>query len=101
MQNCSFSYIGSGDVKQGGALNLEDTHININDTMFENNTAESGGAILYELNDYNLCSSHIEHSQFINNTATQQGGAIYNIILEDLILLISVLLVTKQCMAII
>ena len=79
MQNCSFSSIGSSDVKQGGALYLEDTHININNASFNNNVAESGGAIFMGCTDYDSCSSYIEHSQFINNTATQQGGAIqYN-----------------------
>ena len=77
MQNCSFSYVGSSHVKQGGALYLEDTHININNVKFENNKAESGGAIFMGCNAYDSCSSNIEHSKFTNNTAIEQGGAIY------------------------
>ena len=77
MQNCQFTRIGSSTIKQGGALYLEDTSMHLINVSFENNTARIGGAVQISCNAYDSCSNFIEKSQFINNIATEQGGAIY------------------------
>ena len=88
-----------GEDPQGGALYLEDCQFaRLIDTVFENNTASSGGAVYYSVVGYELVDNElfvsysvdsnsyssqnfrrvfsINGSHFIANNATRQGGAI-------------------------
>jgi predicted outer membrane repeat protein len=44
---------------------------------FENNSAQTGGAISIKCSSYDGCDNQIKNSTFINNAAVEQGGAIY------------------------
>lgn len=69
--------------EQGGAISLLDiSNVTIQDnTSFIGNIAKTkGGAIYFECNNHsenvNQCSLAINDSNFINNTAGVEGGAI-------------------------
>ena len=73
INNCYFLLNNATD--KGGAISILTFGINIpniENCIFINNTAREGGAI-YSVENYLL-----EHSDFINNSATNDGGAIYS-----------------------
>ncbi len=67
----------------GGLLNYADvsrtSHIEIRNSIFQTNGGINGGAIGNYSNAFDSKASiKVVNTQFLNNTATSQGGAIYN-----------------------
>jgi hypothetical protein len=65
----------------GGAMYLVNTNSRISGTMFELNSAYNGGAVFIERNQFSLEEDHnvffCGGLQFHNNTAIDNGGAVY------------------------
>ena len=61
-------------------------NINVSDNTFTNNTADaniveltishhgSGGGLILDCSDFDTCDITIDNNQFINNTASNDGG---------------------------
>ena len=80
INNCSFSANRNTEISNnlnGGTIFVENSHINISNCTFFNNTAEIGGALLLSsidvINVFFL-KWFIEGNTFINNTALSSGG---------------------------
>ena len=56
---------------------IENSEVNLDMVIFENNSAIRGGAIFSSCDQYN--EINIKNSIFRNNQATESGGAIRNI----------------------
>ena len=56
----------------GGGIHVVNSNISISNTLFENNTADLGGAVLCENS-----SISINNCSFFNNFAIQDGGGLY------------------------
>lgn len=72
VDNCSFAY---NDAANGGAIGWIGDNARILNSNFENNTAGIGAAIFIE-NTEKSEGNLIFNNTFINNEATEQGGAI-------------------------
>ncbi|CAI2369157.1 unnamed protein product [Moneuplotes crassus] len=77
MKNCSFSNNEETGASKGGAIKIYNSKISIEDTIFRNNSAYSGGAIAFECTSMANCELNIENSKFLENSARVSGGAIY------------------------
>ncbi|CAI2360413.1 unnamed protein product [Moneuplotes crassus] len=77
MKNCSFSNNEETGTSRSGAIQILNSKINIEDTVFRNNSADSGGAITFECTSMANCELNIENSKFLENSARASGGAIY------------------------
>ncbi|CAI2368076.1 unnamed protein product [Moneuplotes crassus] len=77
MKNCSFSNNEETGASRSGAIQILNSKINIEDTIFRNNSADSGGAITFECTSMANCELNIENSKFLENSARLSGGAIY------------------------
>ncbi|CAI2365451.1 unnamed protein product [Moneuplotes crassus] len=77
MQQCEYSNNGSNSTSEGGALNLLNTDITINDSLFANNQAIKGAAISFKCTSKANCNLDFKNSTLTSNSATEKGGAIY------------------------
>ena len=77
LQNSRIYKSGSTDKLQGGAMLIENSNSTMKNMTFEENVAKSGGAIYINCDSYDICSNMISNSTFSDNTAIEQGGAIY------------------------
>ncbi|CAI2373152.1 unnamed protein product [Moneuplotes crassus] len=77
MTNCTFRNNGSPFTSIGGAIQLADTIMVINNSTFIANQAGKGGAIGFECSSRQKCRLDISGSNFSNNIGLQEGGAIY------------------------
>ena len=68
---------GSANILQGGALLIENSNSIMQNISFMSNTAQSGGAVNIDCDTYDICQNIISNSTFSNNTAAEQGGAIF------------------------
>ena len=66
-----------GDILAGGVLNLFNSEVAITNSTFTNNTAVRGGAISFKCSSIMRCKLNINNTQFNNNVASKEGGAIY------------------------
>jgi hypothetical protein len=64
-------------ISEGGALSIFNSNVTIANSIFSNNTAESGGAIHFNWKSMINCNLKITDSLFVGNNATSKGGAIY------------------------
>jgi len=71
-ENCEFRN-NTATAGNGGAIFLNNSTAEIRNSIFDNNSAESGGAIFV----YNESTVTIDNSEFTRHTAAGQGGAIY------------------------
>ena len=67
----------------GGALSIANPNVFISNSLFTNNRAKNGGAIANDVYNMNSTASltgtvSITNSTFTANTATEDGGALYN-----------------------
>ena len=77
LQNSRIYRSGSTNKLQGGAMLIENSNSTIKNMTFEYNIARSGGAIYINCDSYDICRNIINGSTFSDNTAIEQGGAIY------------------------
>ncbi|CAI2362506.1 unnamed protein product [Moneuplotes crassus] len=78
MNNSNFSDNNDDTgIGRGGAIQIFNSKINIENTTFTNNSAYFGGAITFECTSMANCELNIENSKFWNNSAQERGGAIY------------------------
>ena len=75
-KNSKISSSGSTSTLYGGALNIQNSNSTMRNMTFENNIAQTGGAIHISCDTYDICQNIISDSTFSNNFAVQQGGAI-------------------------
>ena len=68
---------GSSNILRGGALLIENSNSIMQNISFKSNTAQSGGAVNIDCDTYDICQNIISNSTFSNNTAAEQGGAIF------------------------
>ena len=79
MINSTFISVGETSLKNGGAIYLSNSNITISNSKFTGNIATDGGAIYYSWSDPIYWVVYINNCVFLNNKATQAGGAIkYN-----------------------
>ena len=58
---------------------MSNSHVKVENCTFKNNLAKNGGAIAIDCNYLIPCQNEIINSEFRNNTAVEDGGAIiYN-----------------------
>ncbi|MHC4501521.1 MAG: right-handed parallel beta-helix repeat-containing protein, partial [Planctomycetota bacterium] len=69
---CDF-YNNTADEEGGGVFYDQDSTVSISDCNFTRNTASHGAALYF----YTNCSGAVAYSAMTDNTATQDGGAIY------------------------
>ncbi len=73
LENLKFK---NGNADNGGAIYVNNSDVQINDSEFENNTASgasgSGGALAIMNDSY----ANIQNTSFLNNSASLEGGAI-------------------------
>ena len=77
LHSSSFVKVGLFNVSNGGALDIIDSSVNLSNSKFEQNKAQSGAAISVRCANYNIWINQFDSSYFVNNTAEIQGGAIY------------------------
>ena len=58
-------------------MHIENSNVTIQNTLFDSNTAQEGGAININCNNYESCDTTINDCLFSSNTGTEKGGAIY------------------------
>ena len=68
---------GDARLLYGGAILVENSDVTIFNTTFDNNTAMHGAAIAFKCTSMTLCSLNATENRFVDNTAVQEGGAIY------------------------
>ncbi len=66
------SFLGTGNARAGGAINVVDSRLFVRGTEFQNNSSEDGGAIAAANSDV-----RIVNSEFEVNRASSLGGAIH------------------------
>jgi hypothetical protein len=76
IRNSTFRDLGNQSVLKGGAVNLIDSNVTIQEWVFENNTAVKGGAIYFEWTKNTKCFLNLNRSNFTSNYAHTAGGAI-------------------------
>ena len=79
IKKCKF--INNSAIFNGGAIQIQDVNLIINDSVFIYNKAGYGGAIYYKTSTYDY-KLQIHNTNFTKNTALMEGGAIkstYNI----------------------
>ena len=72
-----FEHIGNSDIIHGGAIQLLNSNITINGSIFSHCTAKQGGWIALLCDKEVVCSHSIQNSYFYKSRATIKGGAIY------------------------
>ena len=79
IKNCDFTSnsadCGGAITQSGSTYGTTGNSMNINNSNFISNTANNGGAIYYEVPD----PSVLTYCNFKDNTATDDGGAIYTV----------------------
>ena len=73
----NFAYCGTDDIAYGGAIDMVDSFVTINNTVFDWNIAHSGAAIAFRCTTNNSWAIQLHDNNFTNNAASIQGGAIY------------------------
>ena len=68
---------GSTSKVNGGAIYIQNSNSTMLNMTFENNIAQSGGAISIICDSYEICQNTITNSIFLSNIGVEQGGAIY------------------------
>ena len=76
IQNSMFNNLGSNKLLNGAALLVENSNLTIQDSIFNYNTAQYGGAIDLSCSLNMLCTYQINSSNFTNNKVIYYGGAI-------------------------
>lgn len=61
----------------GGAFAIDGGNVTVAASAFDSNSAENGGAVALRCEGSSVCSAIISTSWFLNNTATDSGGAVY------------------------
>ena len=77
LSNSTFAQLGSSNIFYGGAIDVTDSSLNITNWNFEQNQAMSGAAISIRWLSNKNWDNQYSSTQFNNNKAEQQGGAIY------------------------
>ena len=73
IDNCDFV----GNTTTGGGAIVNTGTLTITNTKFVGNESRVGGALMFRGDHTSTYSSYIENCDFINNTVTNNGGAIY------------------------
>jgi len=73
IDNCDFV----GNTTTGGGAIVNTGTLTITNTKFVGNESRVGGALMFRGDHTDTYSSYIENCDFINNTATSNGGAMY------------------------
>jgi predicted outer membrane repeat protein len=73
------SLIASNRAQRGGGMLTLNGFAHLSDVRFENNLAEESGGGLYFERVYSACYPVLENIEFVDNTASIDGGAVYNI----------------------
>jgi len=69
-----FDYLGNSEV-YGGAIQSKNSNVSLNNSVFDNNFASTGGAVGPEcISD---CLYYYGNDTFSNNVAVIEGGAYY------------------------
>ena len=76
IRDSNFTRCG-GDIAYGGAIDLIDSVMLVNNSEFVSNSAQSGAAISLRCSSISACTIDIMNSNFKQNQASTQGGAIY------------------------
>jgi hypothetical protein len=72
------SFGGNGNtISKGGAFQMYNSDVTIENATFDNNIAEAGAGIHFDCSSMAMCNLAIQNSEFSNNNATEKGGAIY------------------------
>ena len=77
LHDSSFVKLGSFNVSNGGALDIIDSSVSLSNSRFEQNQAQSGATISVRCTNKSIWINQFDSSNFANNTAEVQGGAIY------------------------
>ena len=77
INNSEFSRCGSQKLLFGGVIDLLDCSITIENSTFNNNNAQNGGAISIRWLNFSKCENKIYNVGFESNKAEVKGGAIY------------------------
>jgi hypothetical protein len=77
IQSSDFTGNGRETNAKGGAMEIQDSYVVIQNGVFQNNTAEVGAAIYFDCTSLTLCNLFITNSTFEKNAATSKGGGIY------------------------
>ena len=81
LSNSTFVRNGGSKIPSGGAICLYNSEANIVNSTFQLNIAIKGGAISFEWDCLDVWQLILTENHFIDNKATEQGGAItYNFI---------------------
>ena len=72
-----FTRLGSLNTFNGGAIDISDSRVTINNSTFQENHAQNGGAISIRCTNYSFWNTQFYSVNFINNSAGIQGGAIF------------------------
>ena len=77
ISDLTFEENGSNSLLNGGALLIQDSEVTIHNSVFKANKAISGAAVSYLCKSIRKWSLLVGNSTFIENKATEKGGAIY------------------------
>ena len=77
IQDSNFTWCGKGGIVYGGAIDLIDSKLSINNTHFLSNYALSGAALSLRCSTISACTIDLMSNRFEHNDAVTQGGAIY------------------------
>ena len=76
-ENRSLAMLGPDSIVYGGAIDISDSSINFDNTVFDSNYAQSGAAISITWSSISAWVVDISNTNFTRNIALTQGGAIY------------------------
>ena len=77
MSMCKFDSNGAIDLVAGGAIQIQNSDINIINSNFTKNIAETGAAISFECTSLVQCQLNLTETVFSHNQASEKGGAIF------------------------
>ena len=77
MSMCNFDSNGAGDLVAGGAIQIQNSDINIINSNFTRNIAETGAAISFQCATLVQCQLNLTETVFNHNQASEKGGAIF------------------------
>ena len=72
-----FIHNGAENSITGGAFQIYNSDVSIQNTSFNDNMADTGAGIHFNCNSMTLCNLSIDNSTFDSNSAETKGGAIY------------------------
>ena len=77
LKDSVFSHNGADGSTTGGAFQIYNSDVSIQNTSFSNNIADTGAGIHFDCNSMTLCNLLLVNSTFNSNGAVTKGGAIY------------------------